>query len=153
MSYISSLEIKGRNAYAVDVLNKLRRKLLGRASNFGEKDAEVLLESLELNETQNLSSKLIQYSLQNLNNYEESSALELSEIIRSTTNLEVKKEGADNLINLREFLLQKSYTKPLEEINVHQKEVILQLINSAIDNIYSSIISTEWKPKQIKSGL
>ncbi len=59
---MSSLEIKGRNAYAVNVLNKLRHKLLGRQIDFEDKDAKIILESLELNEDAKLSPKLIKYS-------------------------------------------------------------------------------------------
>lgn len=136
---MSSLEIKGRNAYAVNVLNKLRHKLLGRTINFDDKDAKIILESIELNDDSKLSPKLIKYSLYGLSNYEESSALELSEIIKSTSQNITKKDlkTPDYIKSLRHYLESEEYKNLPSSSGTAEIDAILKLINSAIDNIYS----------------
>ncbi len=149
---MSPLELKGRNAYAVNVLNKLRHKLIGRDTNFNEKDANILLESLELTDNPNISPKFIKYSLYGLSNYEESSALELSEIIKDTSRKIFTEElSSNNLGFLRNYLELKKYNKENTETPPEQIDAILKLLNSAIDNIYSiTLTKSEIKDKDFK---
>lgn len=153
MSYMSSLEIKGRNAYAVNVLNKLRHRLLGKELKFEDKDAKIILESLELNEDTKLSPKLIKYSLYGLSNYEESSALELSEIIKSISqNISANDtKTPDSIKYLRHYLESEDYKNVTPQTNTNEVSAILKLINSAIDNIYSiTLTKTDFKNKDAK---
>jgi hypothetical protein len=143
MSYMSSLEIKGRNAYAVNVLNKLRHKLLGREITFDDKDAKIILSSLELTENPKLSPNLIKYSLYGLSTYEESSALELSEIIKNTSDNITDKDlkSPDYIKHLRHYLESKEYSQDIKKTQKEEISAILKLINSAIDNIYSRTLT------------
>jgi hypothetical protein len=153
MSYMSLLEIKARNAYAVNILNKLRHRLLGRSNKFGQEEADVLLDSLELNENPELSSKLIQYSLYGLGDYRKSSALELSEILRSTSqNLSGGQHWkSDYVMNLKNYLKEKRYESSEQYDEQPAAKEILKFINSAIDNIYNSTLSKAEKPKEFGS--
>ena len=146
MSYMSNLEIKARNYYAIDVLNKLRHKLIGRSNEFTEKQAEILLDSLELYENSGLSNKLIKYSFHGMNNYERSSALQLSEIIKSTINSLPSKTKPNTYIqSLKKYLEQKEYINTVE--NTSNGEILL-LVNSAIDNLHTSnILNSSGKNK------
>jgi hypothetical protein len=152
MSYMSSLESKARNAYAIEILNKLRHKLTGRSSEFNSVHANVLLDSLELNEGGKLSSKYIQFGLYGLNNYQEASALELSELIKSTS-VKLSTKDGDNkyLAVLKDYLTNKKYESSELILNDKENELILDLINSAIDNLYSASISESgMKSKEFK---
>ena len=140
MSYMSSLELKARNFSAIDILNKLRQKMLERKDSFEDKHANILLESLELNEPSH-SNKVLQYSLYGLNNnIEESSALELSSVIKNTADLisDDIKNSEYYLSIFKTYLTEKKYLKPKD---FSETEEVLKLINSSIDNIYSKTIT------------
>ena len=142
MSYMSNLEIKARNYYAIDVLNKLRHKLIGRSDDFSDKQAEILLDSIELYENSVFSNRLVRYSFYGMGNYEKSSALQLSEILKSTlNNLAPKVNQNPYIISLKKYLERKEYNNTFSEDK--KNDEILLLVNSAIDNMHtSSILAT-----------
>ena len=82
MSHMSLLETHARYSVAISILNKLRHWLIGRnGAPLGEEDKNILLESLEMSESQNLSDKMVLYSFHGFGSHQDAAAIELSDAI------------------------------------------------------------------------
>jgi hypothetical protein len=82
MSHMSLLETHARYSVAISILNGLRHWLIGReGAALADEDKRVLLESLEMSESQNLSDKMVLYSFHGLGSHYQAAAIELSDAI------------------------------------------------------------------------
>lgn len=82
MSSMSLLEKNARYAVAISILNSFRHWIMGRANaNFNNEDQEIFLESIDLNQDEKLSSKMILYSFRGFSSNEHSAAIELSDAL------------------------------------------------------------------------
>jgi hypothetical protein len=79
---MSLLETHARYSVAISILNKLRHWLIGRdGADLGEEDKNILQESLEMSESQNLSDKMVLYSFHGFGSHQDAAAIELSDAI------------------------------------------------------------------------
>jgi len=82
MSSMSLLETNARYSVAISILNSFRHWLQGREeADFNDEDKEIFLESVDMNQSDKLSPKMILYSFQGFSNSEHSAAIELSEAL------------------------------------------------------------------------
>src|SRR5258707_5793812 len=79
MSHMSLLETHARYSAAISILNRLRHALIGRAHAVRKEDKEILLESLEITESEKLSGKMVLYSFHGFGSHRQAAALELSD--------------------------------------------------------------------------
>jgi hypothetical protein len=96
MSHMSLLETHARYSVAISILNKLRHWLIRRdGAVLGEEDKSILLESLEMSESQNLSDKMVLYSFHGFGSHHVAAAIELSEAITNVLEqVDQEKRGA-----------------------------------------------------------
>jgi hypothetical protein len=77
---MSLLETHARYSVAISILNRLRHALIGRADAVVRKeDREILLESLEITESERLSGKMVLYSFHGFGSHRHAAAIELSD--------------------------------------------------------------------------
>jgi hypothetical protein len=79
MSHMSLLETHARYSAAISILNRLRHALIGRAQVVRREDKEILLESLEITESEKLSGKMVLYSFHGFGSHRQAAAIELSD--------------------------------------------------------------------------
>jgi hemerythrin-like domain-containing protein len=76
---MSLLETHARYSAAISILNRLRHALIGRALAVRKEDKEILLESLEITESEKLSGKMVLYSFHGFGSHPHAAAIELSD--------------------------------------------------------------------------
>src|SRR6185295_11703754 len=82
MSHMSLLEAHARYSVAISILNSFRHWLIGRDdAALGPEVKNILSESLEMSESQNLSDKMVLYSFHGFGSHQHAAAIELSEAI------------------------------------------------------------------------
>lgn len=82
MSHMSLLETHARYSVAISILNSFRHWLIGRdGAALGPEVKNILSESLEMSESQNLSDKMVLYSFHGFGSHQHAAAIELSEAI------------------------------------------------------------------------
>jgi hypothetical protein len=79
MSHMSLLETHARYSAAISILNRLRHALIGRADSVKKEDKDILLESLEITESEKLSGKMVLYSFHGFGSHRHAAAIELSD--------------------------------------------------------------------------
>jgi len=148
---MSTLEAKARNAFAVNTLNRLRHKLLGRDSNFSDKDAAVILDSLEMKNKNEADSKYVQYSLYGLANHDRAAAVELHDVINNTLSTLPEEFDENKIIDdLKNYLTNKNYSEGLL-ISKTDNNHLIKFINYLIDNFYSlNMLQTDLEFTQFK---
>lgn len=142
MSNMNLLEATARYSEAMSILNSFRHWLTGReGANLDYNDVEVFLESVDMNQDQKLSSKMLLYSFQGFNN-EHSPAIELSEALSNAlaTTFEPE-EREEHLSHLRMILESKD-----KNIDESQKDSIIKLIVNTMQIISNE---TEKSPRNI----
>ena len=83
MSHMSLLETHARYSVAISILNRLRHALIGRADAVRKEDKEILLESLEITESEKLSGKMVLYSFHGFGSHRHAAAIELSDGVQT----------------------------------------------------------------------
>jgi hypothetical protein len=138
MSYMSTLEIKARNSFAITALNNLRHRIQQRAdSKFSEENKQLILDSIELNESKELSSKALIYSFHGIPNIEKSSAIQLSDALNeSIADLTKRADSRDIksiLSSVRYYLNNSDFESSSD------RDAILGLIKKSISYLSSSV--------------
>lgn len=82
MSHMSLLETHARYSVAISILNRLRHCLIGREDVVRKEDRDILLESLEITESEDLSDKMILYSFHGFGSHRHAAAIELSDGVK-----------------------------------------------------------------------
>jgi hypothetical protein len=82
MSHMSLLETHARYSVAISILNRLRHCLIGREDVVRKEDRDILLESLEITESQDLSDKMVLYSFHGFGSHQHAAAIELSDGVK-----------------------------------------------------------------------
>lgn len=142
MSYMNLLETNARYSVAISILNSFRHWLGDReGTDFSKEDKEIFLESVDMNQAEKLSPKMILYSFQGFSNSEHSAAIELSEALSKA----LKKTCEDGkqeecLENLKSLL--KAEDK--NSIDPTDKDSIMKLILNTMQIISDE---TEQKPQ------
>lgn len=131
MSYINPVEAKARSAFAITALNNLRHKIEGRpTSKFSDSNKKLLLESIELNESKKLTSKMLIYSFHGIGKLEGSPSIQISEALKEGFKLEELKDSNSILMTwLKTYLNQDTFESP------NAKEKTIKLIKAAINYI------------------
>ena len=107
MSHTSSLETHARYSVAISILNNFRHWLIGRdGSGLRQDDKDIFLESLDISESEELSDKMVLYSLHGFVSHKHSAAIELSDAIN----------------------------KALESLEAGEKEVCLKALRKALES-------------------
>src|SRR6185295_14036097 len=96
MSHMSLLEAHARYSVAISILNSFRHWLIGRDdAALGPEVKNILSESLEMSESQNLSDKMVLYSFHGFGSHQVAAAIELSEAITNVLEqVDQEKRGA-----------------------------------------------------------
>ncbi|MDQ5826817.1 MAG: hypothetical protein M3441_21790 [Chloroflexota bacterium] len=129
MSHKSSLQAHARYSVAISVLNRLRHWLIGReGAGLRKDDQDILLESLELSESRNLSEKMVLYSFQAFGNHEHSAALELSDALNKA--LEII--GGDRGVAASEAFKKALESGELESLDQAEKESAVELVTKTM---------------------
>lgn len=140
MSYMNSLEAKARYTVAITVLNSFRRWLIGRDdSDFSDNYAEILLDSIGMNQTKSLTSNMILYSFHGFANDERSAAIELSDALSSALESTFSTNEKEKYL---EQLKKIIHTKNIESIDEEIKNNLLKLVVKTMQ-----LISNETKQK------
>ena len=138
---MSLLEKNARYAVAISILNSFRHWLIGRAMDFNKEDKEIFLESIDMNQDEKLSSKMILYSFRGFSNNEHSAAIELSDALHDALKITFDKtdEREDYLSKLK--IMLESMNK--NEIGEADRDSIVKLIMNTMQVISNQ---TEQKP-------
>jgi hypothetical protein len=76
---MSLLEAHARYSVAISILNRLRHWLIGREEAVRKEDKAILLESLEISESEDLSDKMVLYSFHGFGSHQHAAAIEISD--------------------------------------------------------------------------
>lgn len=129
MSHMSLLQAHARYSVAISVLNRLRHWLIGRKSaGLREEDKDILMESLEISESKNLSEKMVLYSFQAFGSHEHSAALELSDALNKAVDLIGEDKRASALDAFKKALNSES----LESLEQAEKEMAIELVTKTM---------------------
>jgi hypothetical protein len=132
MSYMSSLEIKARNSYAIVALNNLRHNLEYQDEDVADRYKQVILDSIKLNEEKGFTPEYFSYSIQGLSNIDKSSAIQLSEALNHSALSQVEEEEKTSLLKkLKSYLID-------HQIEDGDKAEIISLCKKAINYLSSS---------------
>lgn len=129
MSHMSLLETHARYSVAISILNSFRHWLIRReGASLRKEDRELLLESLEISESQNLSDKMVLYSFHGFGSHQHSAAIELSEAVNKV--LEQLDEGVrgEHLNSLRKALESES----LDDLSEAEKGLVTEFVTKAM---------------------
>ena len=142
MSYMNLLETNARYSVAISILNSFRHWLGDReGADFSEEDKEIFLESVDMNQEEKLSPKMILYSFQGFSNSEHSAAIELSDALskalEKTFDDDKQEEGLDRLKSILT-------SKDKSSIDPNDKDSIMKLILNTMQIISDE---TEQKPQ------
>jgi hypothetical protein len=104
MSHMSILETQARYSVAISILNRLRHCLIGREDVVRKEDRDILLESLEITESQDLSDKMVLYSFHGFGSHRHAAAIELSDGVKKVLENTDDKRRVDYLNALKKAL-------------------------------------------------
>ena len=93
MSHMSLLETNARYSVAISILNRLRHCLIGREDVVRKEDRDILLESLEITESEDLSDKMVLYSFHGFGSHRHAAAIELSDGVKKVLENTADKRG------------------------------------------------------------
>lgn len=132
MSYSNVLETNARYAVAVSVLNNFRQWLMGRENvRLLDENLEIFRESIDINQSPQLSGKMILYSFQGLGNDEHSAALNLSDALTKALTFIDDNEKEYFLNTLKRILEEKNANL----VEPQDKERLLELVLNAMEII------------------
>jgi hypothetical protein len=112
---------------AISILNRLRHWLIGREDAVREEDKEILLESLEISESENLSDKMLLYSFHGFGSHKHAAALELSDGIKK-----VIEETTRNRRDYLEALKKAIESQDIRDLNEDDKSLVTELVTKAM---------------------
>ena len=136
MSYMSLLETNARYSVAISILNNFRHWLMGREdANFQDEDAEIFLESIDINQTPKLSSKMILYSFQGFGNDQRSAAVELSDALTEA----LEKFETDERNQRLEILTELIKSKDINLLSEPDKQGTMRLVIDTMQIINSQV--------------
>jgi hypothetical protein len=124
---MSLLETQARYSVAISILNRLRHWLIGREDAVREEDKEILLESLEISESENLSDKMLLYSFHGFGSHKHAAALELSDGIKK-----VIEETTRNRRDYLEALKKAIESQDIRDLNEDDKSLVTELVTKAM---------------------
>jgi hypothetical protein len=130
MSYLSSFEYQGKSSSSLNVINALRRYVLGRNESVDQKTKDIWSSILHILHTKKIDSGIYaSFALKGSSKVTESITYQISQTLASI----FKEEGDQNLI-----MFNKGLTSILNEQidgNMENKEFIVSILNKSIDNI------------------
>jgi hypothetical protein len=142
MSQMNLLETNARYSVAISILNSFRHWLAGReGTDFNEEDKDIFLESIIMKQENELSPKMILYSLQGFSNNEHSAAIELSDALSKALETLFEGEEQEAYLNRLKYLLE---SKNKDSINDTERNSIMKLITNTMQLISNAM---ERKPK------
>ena len=107
MSTMSLLETNARYSIAISILNSFRHWLGDRnEADFTSEDKEIFLESVDMNQSNKLSPKMILYSFQGFTNSEHSAAIELSEALSEALKVTFDTNDQENYLKRLKDVLE-----------------------------------------------
>jgi hypothetical protein len=139
---MNMLETTARYSVAISVLNSFRHWLMGRAgAEITDKEAEILGESIDINQSSRLSSNMILYSLQGFSNDDRSAAIELSDALAQALGSMFEGPTKDEFLRKTKTLLE---SRQISELPVEDKSALMDIVKKSMHIISSA---TEEKPK------
>jgi hypothetical protein len=144
MSYMNLLETNARYSVAISVLNSFRHWLAGReGAEFTDDDQTIFLESVEMNQDEKLSPKMILYSFQGFSDSEHSASIELSDALSKALVKATETTTQEELLNKFKGVLE---SKNKDSLLQTDKDSIMTLIINTMQILSSE---TEQKPKSV----
>ena len=141
MSYMNLLETNARYSVAISILNSFRHWIGDReGADFSQEDKEIFLESIGMNQEEQLSPKMILYSFQGFNNSEHSAAIELSDALSKALKITCEEKEEECLEILKNIL----ESEDKNSIDLTGKDSIMKLILNTMQIISDE---TEQKPQ------
>ena len=142
MSYMNLLETNARYSVAISILNSFRHWLGDReGTDFSKEDKEIFLESVDMNQEEKLSPKMILYSFQGFSNSEHSAAIELSDALSKALKKTCEDDKQEECLENLKSLLK---TEDKNSIDPTDKDSIMKLILNTMQIISDE---TEQKPQ------
>ncbi len=142
MSYMNLLETNARYSVAISILNSFRHWLEDReGTDFSEEDKEIFLESVDMNQEEKLSPKMILYSFQGFSNNEHSAAIELSDALSKALKKTCEDEKQEECLESLKNILK---SEDKSSIDPTDKDSIMKLVLNTMQIISDE---TEQKPQ------
>ena len=127
MSHMSLLETHARYSVAISILNRLRHCLIGRENAVSKEDKDILLESLEITESEDLSHKMILYSFHGFGSHRHAAAIELSDGVKKA--LEGTHDKRGDYLNALKTAIEAEDCRALDE---KQKSLAAELVKTVM---------------------
>lgn len=150
MSYMNCLETNARNYVAMSVLNSFRHWLTGRPNaEFSKEQRSIFRDSVDMNQEQKLSSKMILYSFQGLatDDSDSAAAVDLYDALSKALEIDGSDREKTILLHKLKDILEKD---SVNDIDSETKSDLLSLIIKTMKIIGSSSpqnskTSIKWK--------